>query len=59
MRKKKLLEKILTELRNMHYHMDRLEVFYKLVHGIKEDGKTGAWIEDRDKSRKGRGAKSG
>lgn len=54
MRKKKLLEAILTELQNIHFHLDRLDAFYKMVHGIKEDGKTGAWIEDRNKPRKGK-----
>lgn len=45
MRKKQLLEAILLELRNIHFHFDRLDTFFKMVHGIKEDGKTGAWIE--------------
>lgn len=42
----KLLEAILQELKDMHFHIDRLDVFYKMAHNIKEDGKTGAWIED-------------
>lgn len=53
MGQKKLLEAILQELTNCHYHLDRLEVFYKMVHNIKENGKTGAWIEER-KSKKGK-----
>lgn len=42
----KLLEAILQELKNIHFHIDRMEVFYKMTHNIKENGKTGAWIED-------------
>jgi len=45
MKTKKPLEQILLELQNIHYHLDRQEIFYKMVHNIKEDGKTGAWIE--------------
>lgn len=41
----RLLEAILQEQRNIHFHMDRLEAFYMMVHDIKEDGKTGAWID--------------
>ena len=48
----KLLEAILEELKSMHYdihyHLDRMEVFYKMVHNIREDGKTGAWIEEKE-----------
>lgn len=44
--KKKLLEQILLELQNIHYHQDRMEIFYKMVNRIKEDEKTGAWIEN-------------
>jgi|GEM_PF-6643428 len=47
-----LFEGILRELLNIHYHMDRLEAFYMMVHNIKEDGKTGAWI-DHNKGHKG------
>ncbi|GAG93060.1 unnamed protein product [marine sediment metagenome] len=32
-----LLESILMELRNIHYHSDRLEAFYMMVNKIKED----------------------
>lgn len=36
-----LLENILMELRNLHYHFDRMEKFYMMVNKIKEDkGKT-------------------
>ena len=45
MRQKRLLEQILIELRNLHYHIERLETFYQMVNNIKEDGKKGAWIE--------------
>ncbi len=48
MRVKKLLEQILLELQNIHYHCDRQEVFYKMVNGIKEDEKSGAWIENKN-----------
>lgn len=43
----KLLELIAQETLNVHFHLDRMEAFYKMVHGIKEDEKTGAWLEDR------------
>lgn len=43
----KLLEVVLRELQNIHYHLDRQEIFYKMVHNIKEDEKSGAWIEDK------------
>lgn len=46
---KKLLEAILRELINVHYHLDRLEVFFKMAYNIKEDEKTGAWIEQKKK----------
>ncbi|MBA7556363.1 hypothetical protein ES705_49068 [subsurface metagenome] len=36
-RKEVLLENILMELRNIHYHLDRLESFYMVVNNIKED----------------------
>jgi len=45
MKRKRLLEQILLELQNIHYHLDRMEVFYKMANGIKEDGKSGAWVE--------------
>jgi len=32
-----LLGNILIELRNIHYHLDRLDNFYKMVNKIKED----------------------
>ena len=48
MRKKQLLEKILEELKNIHYHIERQEIFYKMVNGIKEDEKNGAWLQDKD-----------
>lgn len=44
---KKLLEDILKELRGIHYHQDRMEVFYKMVNRIREDEKTGVWIEEK------------
>ena len=31
-----LLTNILIELRNLHYHLDRLELFYMKVNKIKE-----------------------
>ncbi len=47
MKNKKLLEQILLELQRIHFHADRMEVFYKMVHNIKEDEKNGAWVEDQ------------
>lgn len=47
--KHKLMELQLQELLNIHYHLDRMEVLYKMVHNIKEDEKTGAWIEGKRK----------
>lgn len=32
-----LLKDILVELRSMHWHLDRLDAFYRLVHKIKEE----------------------
>lgn len=32
-----LLENIIIELRGVHYHLDRMEIFYKMVNNIKED----------------------
>lgn len=32
-----LLENILMELRGIHYHLDRMEIFYMMVNNIKED----------------------
>ncbi len=46
--KKKILQNILQELRFIHFHVERQEVFYKMVHNIKEDEKNGAWIEKRN-----------
>ena len=34
-----LLENILMELHNIHYHLDRMEAFYMMVNDIKEDNK--------------------
>lgn len=48
-RKRLLLENILLELRRIHYHLDRMEAFYKMVNNIKEDSKSGAWIEEGKK----------
>ncbi len=48
MRKTKLSEQILLELQNIHFHLDRMEIFYKKVNGIKEDEKNGVWIEKRN-----------
>lgn len=40
-RKRILLENILIELRNLHYHFDRVESFYMMVNKIEEvDEKT-------------------
>lgn len=36
-RKRILLENILMELRNLHYHFDRMESFYMMVNNIKEE----------------------
>ena len=49
MKKKQLLEQVLLELQNIHYHFDRMEVFYKMVNGIKEDEKSGAWLQNKGK----------
>ena len=46
MRQKQLLESILEELKNIHYHLERLEVFTMMAYNIKEDDK-GVWIEDK------------
>ena len=46
MRQKTLLEAILEELKNIHYHVERTEVFTIIAHNIKENDK-GAWIEDK------------
>jgi len=32
-----LLENILMELRNLHFHSDRMESFYMMVNKIRED----------------------
>lgn len=50
MRQKRLLEAILQELTNIHYHLERVEVFTMMAHNIKEDDK-GAWIEDAPEDR--------
>jgi len=34
-----LLGNILIELRNLHYHLSRLELFYMIANKIKEDDK--------------------
>lgn len=34
-----LLGNILLELRNVHYHLDRIEEFYMMVNNIKEEEK--------------------
>jgi len=36
-RKTVLLENVLVELRNLHFHFDRIEEFYILVNNIKEN----------------------
>lgn len=36
-KKRTLLENILVELKNIHYHFDRMETFYMIVNKIKED----------------------
>ena len=46
MRQKQLLESILEELKNIHYHVERTEIFTMMAHNIKEDDK-GAWIGDK------------
>ena len=51
MRQKKLLESILEELKNIHYHMERVEVFTMMAHNIRENDK-GVWIEDKNKKEK-------
>lgn len=35
-----LLEYILMELRNLHYHFDKIETLYKMVNNIKEEEET-------------------
>ena len=46
MRQKQILESILEELKNIHYHTERVEVFTMLAHNIKENDK-GVWVEER------------
>ena len=49
--KRILLENILAELRNLHYHLARMEAFYTIVNKIKEDDKKiiiGDIIIDKD-----------
>ena len=36
-RKRILLNNIFIELRNIHYHLDRLEAFYMMVNKTRED----------------------
>lgn len=43
----KVLEAILQELKDMHFHLDRFDIFYKMVNHIREDEKTGAWVEEK------------
>lgn len=46
-----LLENILMELRNLHYHLGRMEAFYMIANKIKEDDKKitiGDIIIDKD-----------
>lgn len=52
MRKKQMLKEVLLELRSIHYHLDRMEVFYMMANGIKEDGKNGAWVQEKVKPKK-------
>jgi len=52
-RRRILLENILVELRNIHYHIDRAEAFYMMVNKIKEDKDKitiGNIIIDKDKN---------
>lgn len=35
----KILKEILQELKNIHYHLDRLDVFYMMVNKIKIEKK--------------------
>ena len=37
--KRILLENIAVELKNLHYHFDRMEAFYMIANNIKEDDK--------------------
>ena len=46
MRQKQVLEAILEELKNIHYHAERVEVFTMMAHNIKENDK-GVWVEDK------------
>lgn len=43
----KVLEAILEELKNIHYHVERVEVFTMMAHNIKEN-KKGVWIEEEN-----------
>lgn len=47
--KKQLLEAVLEQLQYIHYHLERMEAFYMMANDIKEDEKTGAWIEHKEK----------
>jgi len=52
-KKRILSENILMELRNIHYHFDRMETFYMIVNKIKEDKDKitiGNIIIDKDKN---------
>ena len=43
----KILKEILEELRNMHYHLDNLETFYKFVNRVEMKGKEEEIKEDK------------
>jgi len=43
-RTKQILEAIHQELTNIHYHLDRLELFYKIVNKINEH-KERVWVD--------------
>lgn len=43
----KTMKKVLEELKAIHYHLERLEIFYRIVNRIKEDSQTGVWIESK------------
>lgn len=53
MRQKQVLEAILEELKNIHYHVERTEVFTMMAHNIKQNDK-GVWIEDVEKKKGGK-----
>ena len=35
----KILKEILQELKNIHYHLDRFDVFYRMINKIKVEEK--------------------